>query len=145
MVPTGEAVAELLAAALNGYGLGVEFTRNRWPKYAAKDLTFLRADVVCEWPWRMEAIDDGGTATETQVAVLIQRRCEKTDVALVDELSVLLETVAQYVAATDLPDVGYPVEDLVVARDDELLDRGHFLGGVGVIYRVHRDAPEGLL
>lgn len=144
-VPSSEAAADALATALNAADLGVEFCRNRWPKYALKDLAHARADVVAEWPAELDPHDNAaGVATETRLAVLLQQAIEKTDVCLVDELTALLERIGRHLAATQVPGIGYPVGPLTIGRIDDMLDRGHFVGGIGVVYRVFREYEEDL-
>jgi hypothetical protein len=139
-----ERAAAAVVTALNGAALGVTFTRARWPKYALKDLATTKAHVVPVWPARMEAIDDAaGTATETPIAITLDAQCEKTNATKIDELTDLLEQIAAVLAATNIDDLGYPIEPLTIDRNEEALDQGQFCGGVGVVYRRYRDG-EGL-
>lgn len=146
-VPFSDAAADAVAAALNGAGLGegVTFTRSRWPKYALKDLTDgPKFHVVPVWPARLEPNDDNaGSQTETRVAVTIDTKCNKSDDLRVAELTVLLEAIAAFLAAKNVEGLGYPVEPLVADRNEEMLDQGHFCAGVGLVYRVFRNAPAG--
>lgn len=142
-IPSSEAAAELVVSALNAAGLGVTFTRSRWPKYSLKDIAATKAHVVPVWPARMEEIDEGGgTANEAPLAITIDRACEKTNVALVDELTTLLETIATTLARTEIAGMGWPIEPIVIDRSEEMLDQGHFCGGVGVVYRRYRGYDE---
>lgn len=137
-----EAAADLLTTALNAARLGVCFTRNRWPKYALKDLSDVKADVVAEWPAMMDPHDDASVATEIRLAVLMQRACEKSHVDQVDELTALVERVARWMAKSHVAGLGYPIEPLTIGRIDDLLDQGHFCAGIGAVYRVYRDHAE---
>lgn len=140
MALTPDTAAANVAAALNGAGLtAVVFTRGRFPKYGLKELTTTKAHVVPVWPARMEQLDDIGLGIETPIAVTLDARCEKTDDTTIAELTDLLEEIAAYLSSTDLDGLGYPIESPVIDRNEELLDQGHFCGGVGVVYRRYRD------
>jgi hypothetical protein len=142
---TPDTAANLVAAALTSAGLGdLTFTRARWPKYALKDLTETKAHVVAVWPARMDPHDDAGTATETPLAVTIDAQCEKGEDAKAAALTDLLEQIGAFLANTNIEGLGYPVEPLVIDRNEELLDKGQFCGGVGLVYRRYRDAEDGL-
>lgn len=137
-----EAAATAVVTTLNGAGLGVTFTRARWPKYAANDLKAgPKYHVVPVWPARMDPHDDHGTATETPIAVTIDARCEKTDDATIDSLTNLLERIGAVLCAANIQGLGYPIEPVTIDRNEEAIDQGQFCGGVGVVYRRYR-SPE---
>lgn len=140
---TTDAAADLVAATLTEAGLGdLVFTRARWPKYSLKDLKFTKAHCVPVWPAQMDPHDDASTAIETPIAVTIDAQCEKGRDDQVAELTELLEAIAGFLAATNVPGLGYPIQPLQIDRNEEYLDQGHFCGGVGVVYRRYREAEE---
>lgn len=141
-VLSAEAAASAVVTVLNGASLGVTFTRSRWPKYALKDLATTKAHVVPVWPARMDPHDDASTAIETPIAITLDAQCEKTDDTKIDLLTNLLEKIAAVLADTNIDGLGYPIEPLTVDRNEDLIDKGHFCGGVGAVYRRYRERTE---
>jgi hypothetical protein len=140
--PFSEAAADAVATALNAANLGYTFSRVRYPKYSLKDIKAPKTHVVPVWPARLDPHDGEGSATETPIAVTIDAACEKGDDATIGTLTGLLETIAVFLARTDIAGLGYPIEPLVIDRNEDMLDQGHFCGGVGAVYRVYREHPE---
>ena len=140
-ISSGEIVTQSVAAALTELsGLGVAARRGRWPKYAIADLVDLKVDVIVEFPADMDAHDRVSTATDMPIVVIVQRQCEPSDDAKCEELTALLESIAQWLALTPIEEIGQPIEPLRIDRNDALLDEGQFIGAVACVYRVFREA-----
>lgn len=137
-LPTAERLAKAVAEALTASGLATA-NHKRYPKYALADLADVTVDVVPFYPVSVDAHDRGSTARDVQVLILVQQRCEKTDDAKVDSLTLLLEDLAEWMAMTEIDGAGQPVEPVDVDRSDDLLDGGHFIGYAMGTYRVFRE------
>lgn len=137
--PTAERLASAIATALTASALGVTANHTRYPKYALADIADVTVDVVPLYPTTVDAHDRGSTAVDIQILILVQQRCEKTDDARVDSLTLLLEGAADWMAMTPIDGAGQPVEPVEVDRSDELLDAGQFIGYAMGTYRVFRE------
>lgn len=136
-----EHVADEVASALNAHAaLPVEVTRLRFPKWALADLTETKINVKVQFPCNCDPHDRGSTANDVPIVVSIQDRCEATDIAKIDKLTAIGESIAEWLAMNIIDGIGSPIEPLIVDRIDEVLDKGHFSMWVGATYRAFREA-----
>lgn len=137
-----EEAADKVAAALNAeLGLPVPVTRLRFPKWALADLDGTKINVKVQFPYNCDAHDRASTANDVSLVIAIQDKCEKTDIAKVDELTAIGESIAEWLGLNFIDGVGAPIEPLMVDRIDQVLDKGHFSMWIGATYRVFREAP----